>query len=331
MSKNLKSQRSRKHSLSQKGMIILNFKSNKMKTLIVVLGPTGVGKTELCLSIAEHLQTPIINADSRQIFKELPIGTAAPTKEQQKRIPHYFVGNHNIEDYYSAAMYEADVMNLLQNDLFKSHDTALLTGGSMMYIDAVCKGIDDIPTIRDDIRQWMKERLEKEGLEKLVEELQKMDPEHYNIVDKKNPRRVVHALEICHQTGKTYTSFRTAEKKERPFRIIKIGLNRDRAELYERINQRVLLMMEEGLEKEARNVYSQKGLTALRTVGYKEMFAYFDGEIDLQEAIRQIQSHSREYMRKQLTWFKRDEEITWFHPDNSKEIINYIDTCLQKK
>ncbi len=222
-------------------------------------------------------------------------------------------------------------MNLLHNDLFKSHDTALLTGGSMMYIDAVCKGIDDIPTIRDDIRQWMKERLEKEGLEKLVEELQKMDPEHYNIVDKKNPRRVVHALEICHQTGKTYTSFRTAEKKERPFRIIKIGLNRDRAELYERINQRVLLMMEEGLEKEARNVYSQKELTALRTVGYKEMFAYFDGEIDLQEAIRQIQSHSREYMRKQLTWFKRDEEITWFHPDNSKEIINYIDTCLQKK
>ena len=191
--------------------------------------------------------------------------------------------------------------------------------------------IDDIPTIRDDIRQWMKERLEKEGLEKLVEELQKMDPEHYNIVDKKNPRRVVHALEICHQTGKTYTSFRTAEKKERPFRIIKIGLNRDRAELYERINQRVLLMMEEGLEKEARNVYSQKELTALRTVGYKEMFAYFDGEIDLQEAIRQIQSHSREYMRKQLTWFKRDEEIIWFHPDNSKEIINYIDTCLQKK
>ena len=168
-------------------------------------------------------------------------------------------------------------------------------------------------------------------MEKLVEELQKMDPEHYNIVDKKNPRRVVHALEICHQTGKTYTSFRTAEKKERPFRIIKIGLNRDRAELYERINQRVLLMMEEGLEKEARNVYPQKGLTALRTVGYKEMFAYFDGEIDLQEAIRQIQSHSREYMRKQLTWFKRDEEITWFHPDNSKEIINYIDTCLQKK
>ena len=301
-----------------------------MKTLVVLLGPTGVGKTELCLSIAEHFNIPIINADSRQIFSEIPIGTAAPTAEQQKRRKHYFVGTHHLTDYYSAAQFEEDVMNL-SGDLFNHADIALMSGGSMMYIDAVCKGIDDIPTIRDDIRQWMKERLEKEGLEKLVEELQKMDPEHYNIVDKKNPRRVVHALEICHQTGKTYTSFRTAEKKERPFRIIKIGLNRDRAELYERINQRVLLIMEEGLEKEARNVYSQKGLTALRTVGYKEMFAYFDGKIDLQEAIRQIQSHSREYMRKQLTWFKRDEEITWFHPDNSKEIINYIDTCLQKK
>ena len=248
-----------------------------MKTLIVVLGPTGVGKTELCLSLAEHLAIPIINADSRQIFAELPIGTAAPTAEQQQRVKHYFVGNHHIEDYYSAAQYE------------------------MMYIDAVCKGIDDIPTVRDDIRTWMKQRLEEEGLEALVEELHKMDPEHWAIVDRKNPRRVVHALEICHQTGKTYTSFRTSEKKQRPFRIIKIGLNRDRAELYDRINQRVLMMMDEGLEAEARSVYPQKGLTALRTVGYKEMFAYFDGEIDKDEAIRQIQSHSREYMRKQLS------------------------------
>ena len=299
-----------------------------MKTLVVVLGPTGVGKTELCLSLAEHLATPIINADSRQIFEELPIGTAAPTPAQRNRVHHYFVGNHHIEDYYSAAMYEADVMRLLQQDIFTTHDTALLTGGSMMYIDAVCKGIDDIPTVRDDIRTWMKERLEKEGLEALVEELRQLDPEHWSIVDKKNPRRVVHALEICHQTGKTYTSFRTAEKKQRPFRIIKIGLNRDRSELYERINQRVLLMMDEGLEEEARSVYPHKGLTALRTVGYKEMFAYFDGEIDRAEAIRQIQSHSREYMRKQLTWFKRDEEIAWFHPDNIKEIINYVDSLL---
>ena len=205
-----------------------------MKTLVVVLGPTGVGKTELCLTLAERLSTPIINADSRQIFAEIPIGTAAPTEEQQRRVKHYFVGNHHITDYYSAAQYEADVMKLLENEIFPEHDVALLTGGSMMYIDAVCKGIDYIPTVRDDIREWMKKRLEEEGLDTLVEELKEKDPEHWAIVDKKNPRRVVHALEICHQTGKTYTSFRTASKKERPFRIIKIGLNRDRSELYDR-------------------------------------------------------------------------------------------------
>ncbi len=296
-----------------------------MKTLIVVLGPTGVGKTELSLSLAEHFATPIINADSRQIFAELPIGTAAPTAQQQQRVKHYFVGNHHIEDYYSAAQYEADVMRLLEEEIFKSHDVALLTGGSMMYIDAVCKGIDDIPTVRDDIRTWMKQRLADEGLETLVEELKEKDPEHWAIVDKKNPRRVVHALEICHQTGKTYTSFRTAAKKERPFRIIKIGLNRDRAEMYERINQRVLQMMEEGLEEEARIVYPKRGLTSLRTVGYKEMFAFFDGSIDREEAIRQIQSHSREYMRKQLTWFKRDPDIHWFTPDDKEAIIQFIE------
>lgn len=298
------------------------------KKLIVVLGPTGVGKTELCLQLAEHYHTPIVNADSRQIFQEIPIGTAAPTAEQQQRVAHYFVGNHHIQDYYSAAMYESDAMETL-SQLFLSQDFALLTGGSMMYIDAVCKGIDDIPTVRDDIRNWMKERLEKEGLPALVEELHQLDPEHWNIVDKKNPRRVVHALEICHQTGKPYTYFRKSEKKKRPFDIIKIGLNRDRAELYDRINQRVLKMVEDGLEEEARKVYPQRGLTSLRTVGYKELFAYFDGEIPEEEAIRQIQSHSREYMRKQLTWFKRDPEIRWFSPDNIKEIINYIDSCLQ--
>lgn len=298
-----------------------------MKTLVVVLGPTGVGKTDLCLSLAQHLATPIINADSRQIFAELPIGTAAPTAEQQRLVTHYFVGNHHIQDYYSAAMYETDVMHLLQSEIFPHHDVALLTGGSMMYIDAVCKGIDDIPTVRDDIRSRMKQRLQDEGLDALVEELHQLDPEHWAIVDKKNPRRVVHALEICHQTGKTYTSFRTAEKKQRPFQIIKIGLNREREELYDRINQRVLQMMEDGLEAEAHKVYPQKGLTSLRTVGYKELFAYFDGEIDRDEAIRQIQSHSREYMRKQLTWFKRDPEIHWFHPDQADE----IKACLEVK
>lgn len=295
-----------------------------MNTLVVVLGPTGVGKTELCLQIAEHLQVPIINADSRQIFQELPIGTAAPTQEQQRRVKHYFVGNHHLEDYYSASLYEADVLSLLPR-LFATRHTALLTGGSMMYIDAVCKGIDDIPTIDDGTREWMKKRLAQEGLPKLVEELKVLDPEHYQIVDKNNPRRVVHALEICHMTGKTYTSFRTNSTKERPFKIVKIGLNRHREQLYERINQRVLLMMENGMEEEARNVYPKRGLNSLNTVGYKELFDYFDGNIPREEAIRQIQSNTRRYMRKQLTWFKKDGDIAWFHPDNIEEIINYID------
>lgn len=301
-----------------------------MKTLVVVLGPTGVGKTELCLTIAEHLGIDIINADSRQIFAELPIGTAAPTQEQQQHVHHHFVGNHHLNDYYSASIYEEEVMALLR-DKFERGDVAMLTGGSMMYIDAVCNGIDDIPTIDDATRRMMKARLEAEGLPALVEELHRLDPEHYQIVDKNNPRRVVHALEICYMTGKTYTSFRTNSKKERPFRVLKIGLNRDRGELYERINQRVLDMMDAGLEDEARRCYPLKGLNSLNTVGYREMFDYFDGLTDRAEAIRRIQSNSRRYMRKQLTWFKKDPEIVWFHPDNVKEIINYIDTHLLDK
>lgn len=295
-----------------------------MNTLLVVLGPTGVGKTELCLRIAEHYNIPIINADSRQIFAELPIGTAAPTPEQQQRVKHYFVGSHHIEDYYSAAMYESDVLELLQHE-FQKRNLALLTGGSMMYIDAVCNGIDDIPTVDDATRELFKQRLSKEGLPALAKELKTLDPEHWEIVDRQNPRRVVHALEICHMTGKTYTSFRTNTKKQRPFRIIKIGLNRSREELYERINSRVLQMMEQGLEEEARRMYPKRTLNALNTVGYKEIFAYMDGSIPLEEAIRQIQSNSRRYMRKQLTWFKKDDSIQWFSPDNVEDILNYID------
>lgn len=300
-----------------------------MKSLIVVLGPTGVGKTELCLQIAEHLNVPIINADSRQIFAELPIGTAAPTAEQQRRVRHYFVGNHHIDDYYSASMFEQDVLRLLSEKLFRESDVALMTGGSMMYIDAVCNGIDDIPTVDDATRTLMKRRLAEEGLPALVEELKKLDPEHYEIVDKSNPRRVVHALEICIMTGRTYTSFRTNTKKERPFRILKVGLNRPREELYARINNRVDDMMRQGLEQEARRVYPLKGLNALNTVGYKELFNYFEGNIDRQEAVRQIQSNSRRYMRKQLTWFKRDASITWFNPEEADEIINFIDKNIK--
>ena len=300
------------------------------KTLIVILGPTGVGKTELCLRIAEHLGVPIINADSRQIFAELPIGTAAPTAQQQSRVKHYFVGTHHIDDYYSASMYEEQVMSLLTNELFAASDTAIMSGGSMMYIDAVCNGIDDIPTIDDATRQWMKQRLEQEGLPRLVEELKILDPEHWAIVDRNNPRRVVHALEICHMTGTTYTSFRQNEKKQRPFNILKIGLTRDREELYSRINNRVLQMIDDGLEQEALAVYDQRHLNSLNTVGYKEMFEYLDGLTTLDQAIFKIQSNSRRYCRKQLTWFKRDESISWFNPDNIKEIINYIDEKLKE-
>ena len=298
------------------------------KKLIVIVGPTGVGKTELCLQIAEHLNIPIVNADSRQIFSEIPIGTAAPTPEQQQRVKHYFVGNHHLEDYYSASLFEEDVMQLLTDNLFNTSDVALMSGGSMMYIDAVCNGIDDIPTIDDNIREWMKQRLETEGLPRLVEELKLLDPEHWKIVDRNNPRRVVHALEICHMTGKTYTSFRQNAKKQRPFDIIKIGLNRDREELYDRINARVLQMFDEGLVDEALAVYDKRGLNSLNTVGYKETFEYLDGLITIDQCIFNIQSNSRRYCRKQQTWFKRDKNIMWFHPDNIKEIINYIDNQL---
>ena len=314
-----------------------------MNSLIVITGPTGVGKTELCLQIAEHYGIDIINADSRQIFAEIPIGTAAPTAEQMQRVRHYFVGTHHIGDYYSASNYEQDVLKLvgeIEGQRSKDegqgehpspnnhHPIALLSGGSMMYIDAVCNGIDDIPNIREDIRNEMKRRLEVEGLDALLEELSRLDPEHYAIVDRKNPRRILHALEICHQTGRTYTSFRTGEKRKRPFNIIKIGLNRDRDELYERINMRVLDMMEQGLEQEARAMLPHRELNALNTVGYKEMFQYFDGAIPLKEAVRQIQSNSRRYARKQLTWYKRDAEIMWFNPENVNEITNYIDSRL---
>lgn len=299
-----------------------------MKNLVVILGPTGVGKTELCLQIAQRYNSPIINADSRQIFAELPIGTAAPTEQQRRCVEHYFVGSHHIEDYYSAAMYEQDVIRLLEK-LFKTHHVVVMSGGSMMYIDAVCQGIDDIPTIDESTRSLFKEKLNREGLPSLSEQLKELDPEYWKIVDKQNPRRVIHALEICHMTGKTYTSFRKNTKKERPFNIIKIGLNRPREELYNRINERVLLMMEQGLEDEARSVYPRRELNALNTVGYKELFAYMDGEISREEAIRQIQSNTRRYMRKQLTWFKKDETTQWFSPNNLEDILNCIDKNIR--
>lgn len=282
-----------------------------------------MGKTEATLRLAEHFGVPVINADSRQIFSEIPIGTAAPTATQQARVRHYFVGNHHLDDYYSASLFEEDVLKIIHE---ASSKVSLLSGGSMMYIDAVCKGIDDIPTIRPEVRQEMMQLLESEGLEKMCELLHEWDPEHWAVVDRNNPRRVIHALEICKQTGRTYTSFRSNTIKERPFNIIKIGLNRDRETLYQRINQRVLQMIDDGMIEEAQRVYPKRTLNSLNTVGYKELFEYLDGLTTLDEAIFKIQSNTRRYARKQLTWYKRDAEMTWFSPDNIEEILNYLST-----
>ena len=298
------------------------------RTLIVLIGPTGVGKTELSLSIAESFHTCIVSADSRQLYADLKIGTASPTPDQLARVPHHFVGTLQLTDYYSAAQYEAEVMNKLE-ELFKENDVVVLTGGSMMYVDAICKGIDDIPTVDKETRELMLQRYEEEGLEQLCKELKLLDPEYYSIVDLKNPKRVIHALEICYMTGKTYTSFRTRSTKERPFHIIKIGLTRDREELYDRINRRVDIMMQDGLLEEARNVYAYKHLNSLNTVGYKEMFKYLDGEWTLDFAIEKIKQNSRIYSRKQMTWFKRDTDIAWFHPEQQKEIMQHIKSQIQ--
>ena len=306
-----------------------------MKTLIVILGPTGVGKTELCLRVAEYFHIPVINADSRQIYRGIPIGTATPTQEQQARVKHEMVEILDIGEYYNASMFENDVLSLLEKQ-FQHNDIALMSGGSMMYIDAVCDGMGDLPTVSDEERTTMKKRLADEGLDALCEELHELDPEYYEIVDKKNYRRVIHALEIIHTTGQTFTSLRTGEKKDRPFNIVKIGLNRNREELYERINNRVDAMMRDGLLDEAKRWYAQRDFQSLNTVGYKELFAYFDGVWSLEEAVERIKGNTRRYCRKQLTWFKRDKTIRWFNltdknsPSDSssdniiKEIIKYI-------
>jgi tRNA dimethylallyltransferase len=292
--------------------------------LFVLLGPTAVGKTTLSLKVAKLLGSPIINCDSRQIYKDMSIGTAAPTKEQLNEVKHYFVKMLNLQDYYSAAQYEADVLQLL-NQLQHTHNNILLSGGSMMYIDAICNGIDDIPNVDAEIRKELKERLQTEGLETLRHKLKLLDPEYYSIADLKNPKRIVHALEICYTSGKPYSSFRVNKKKERPFQIIKIGLKREREDLFERINTRVDMMIEEGLVDEAERLYPYRHLNALNTVGYKELFDYMDGRWSLDEAVERMKGNTRRYARKQLTWFKRDEQVRWFHPDDKDNILRYIE------
>ena len=299
-------------------------------TLIVLTGPTGVGKTELSLQLAEHYGSPVVSADSRQFYRDIPIGTAAPTAEQLARVKHYFVGQLALTDYYSASCYEEDVLKLLDT-LFTTHGHVLLTGGSMMYIDAVCKGIDDIPTITDEVRREVAAHYHEAGLEALCEELKSLDPVYYGEVDLKNYKRVIHAIEICRQTGGRYSDLRTRQVKQRPFGIVKIGLIRPREELFERIARRTEQMIADGLLDEARRMYPYRHLNSLNTVGYKELFAYFDGEMTFDEAVEKIKRNTRVYSKKQVTWYKKDPDMHWFSPDDKEAIIEYIDENSQSK
>lgn len=293
------------------------------KNLVVVVGPTGVGKTAVCIELAKWLDCEIISADSRQIYRDIPIGTASPTEDERKSVPHHFIGILSLNEYFSAARYEEMALVEIERQ-FKKRNVVLLTGGSMMYVDALCKGIDDIPSPDQEIRDELMRRFETEGLDSLRHQLKILDPEYYNVVDLKNPKRVIHGLEICLMTGRTYTSFRTNICKKRPFNIIKVGLRREREELYERINQRVDQMILSGLVEEARKVYPFRSYNALNTVGYKELFEFFDGIISLDEAVDKIKRNSRVYSRKQMTWFKRDESIHWFNPAEIESIQDYI-------
>ena len=294
-----------------------------MKTLVVLIGPTGVGKTELSLSLAEHLQCPILNADSRQIFKDIEIGTAAPTADELARVKHYFVHTLPLDGYYSAAQYEEDVLKIL-GEVFAEGDVAIMSGGSMMYVDAVTKGIDDIPTVDDEVRSLIAHRLATEGLDPLLAELKILDPSYYEVVDHHNHKRVVHALEICYMTGATYSSLRVNKVKERPFRIIKFGLMRERASLFSRINRRVDMMMQQGFMDEAQRVYHLRHLNSLNTVGYKELFNVIDGTWELPMAVERIKKNTRVYAKKQMTWYKRDEDILWLNADTMN-----VDAMLQ--
>ena len=291
-----------------------------MKTLLVLLGPTGVGKTELSLLLAEKYGCPILNADSRQIYRDIPIGTAAPTAEDLARARHFFVGTLGLEDYFSAAKYEEAALRVLENE-FRSHEVCILSGGSMMYVDAVCKGIDEIPSVEPEVRVSLSERLQKEGLEPLRRELRLLDPAYYAVCDLRNPKRVVHGLEICLSTGKPFSSFRTGKSAERPFRIVKIGLERPRAELFERINRRVSQMVARGFIEEARGVLPFRACNSLNTVGFKEIFRFFDGEWPLELALDRIRKHTRVYAKKQLLWFKKDPSVKWFHPADSETVV----------
>ena len=299
------------------------------KTLVLLLGPTGVGKTELSLRVAEHYGCPILNCDSRQVFRGIPIGTAAPTAQELARVKHYFIASRDLQDDYNAGRYERDALELL-DELFLTHDVVVMTGGSMLYADAVCNGLDDLPTVPDAIRAEVTENFKLQGLTWLQQEVQRLDPEYWEMVDQSNPARLAHCVELSLTTGKPYSSLRTNTRKERPFRILKIALERPREELYERINTRVSQMMEDGLLEEVRAVYPLRRLNSLQTVGYRELFGYLDGEYDLRRAVELIRQNTRHYAKRQMTWFRRDKEIHWIDANNDYEkSINSIDTLLR--
>ncbi|MBQ9471191.1 MAG: tRNA (adenosine(37)-N6)-dimethylallyltransferase MiaA [Bacteroidales bacterium] len=299
--------------------------ADSQKYLVVLLGPTGVGKTDMSIVLARFLQADIVSADSRQFFRELSIGTAPPSSEQLAQVPHHFVGHKSITERYSCGMYELDAMALL-DQLYARQRVAMLVGGSGLYIDALCNGVDDFPEPDLALRQ----QLQQQGLQSLQEQLRTLDPVHYERVDLNNPQRVLKAVEVCLQTGRTFTSFLTAPRKPRPFTVIKVGLNIDRPTLYGRIDRRVDAMMAAGLLDEARSLYPQRGLNALRTVGYNELFQHFDGRIPLEHAVNLIKQNTRRYAKRQLTWWARDASIKWFTPNQHMEVAYYLRTQMSQ-
>ena len=307
-----------------------------MGTLLVITGPTGVGKTELTLRLAERFGCPIVSADSRQIYKEIPIGTAAPTAEELARVKHYFVGTKSVTEDYSAGQYERDCLELLQairsqksevrSQMLEVRPFAILTGGSMLYIDAVCKGFDDIPSVREEVRKAVREGYKTGGLEWLQAEVERLDKDYWEQVDRQNPQRLMHSLEVTLSAGKPYSSFRKMAQEKREFEIVKVALERPREVLYDRINKRVDAMLEAGLEEEARRVYPLREHNSLQTVGYREMFDYFDGKTTREEAIRLIKQNSRHYAKRQMTWFRADKTIHWL--DAEKDYEEQMDTIM---
>lgn len=298
------------------------------KSLIVLVGPTAIGKTAASIHIAEAFNCPIVSADSRQFFKEMSIGTAKPSAEEMQGVPHYFIDSHSITDEFNVGKYETEAIALLDT-LFKTNNTVLLVGGSGLYIDAICKGFDELPEADAEVRNKINTLLEEKGIKALQELLKELDPEYYSKVDLQNPQRMSRALEVCLTTGEPYSALRKGKIKKRDFNIIKIGLNTEREVLYERINKRVDTMMQQGLLEEVKNLLPQKNLNALQTVGYNELFDFLENKTDLKTAIESIKQNTRKFAKRQLTWFRRDEEIKWFEPNQITEIITFLKMSLQ--